>query len=368
VRFRAGESGTRLAFHRRMLQQLGRVQAAPIPEPPLPRRIVALGGGTGLPAVLRSLRLMLGSAASEDAITAIVAVTDDGGSSGRLRRELHIPAPGDVRNCVAALATDASPLARLLQHRFTEGGFEGHTLGNLLIAGLTQQLGGDFASAIRELGRMVRTGGRVLPATAEAVHLQAECESGEVIVGETAIAGCGRPIRRLALERHVRPLPETIEALVNADAIIVGPGSLYTSVLPVLLTDGVSPTIYGLRATRIYVANLMTEPGETDDFTLERHLDVIERHVGLPLFDYVLVNNAPIAAETLRKYASNCAQPVLRATTSPVYGRSRIVERQLAWQVEGGKLRHEPAHLAAALLDLLERPARTEETDLQQAS
>jgi uncharacterized cofD-like protein len=291
-----------------------------------------------------------------------------GGSSGRIRKEMDMPAPGDVRNCLAALATDASPLAQLLQHRLSGGGFDGHTIGNLLLAGLTQQLDGDFASAVRELARMVRTGGRVLPATAEAVHLQAEFESGEVIVGETAIARRGQPIRRLALERHARPLPEAIEALVNADVIIVGPGSLYTSILPVLLTDGLAPTIYGLRATRIYVANLMTEPGETDHFTLERHLDVIQSHVGLPLFDYVLVNNAPIAAETLQKYASNCSEPVMRQTSDRIYRDSRIVERELAWQVEGGKLRHEPAHLAMALSDLLQNGFHRDVADLQHAS
>jgi uncharacterized cofD-like protein len=311
---------------------------------------------------------MLGSAAPEEAITAIVAVTDDGGSSGRIRSELHIPAPGDVRNCVAALATEASPLARLLQHRISGGGFDGHTIGNLLLAGLTQQLDGDFPSAVRELARMVRTGGRVLPATAEAIHLKAECESGDIVIGETAIAGCGMPIRRLTLERRVRPLPEAIEALVNADVIIVGPGSLYTSILPVLLTDGVAPTIYGLRATRIYVANLMTEPGATDDFTLERHLAEIERHVGLPLFDYVLANNAPIPAESLHKYASNCSQPVLRQTADRSYNGAQIVERELAWQVEGGKLRHEPAHLARALAELLEHDAHRTDTPLEQAS
>lgn len=311
---------------------------------------------------------MLGNAAPEDAITAIVAVTDDGGSSGRIRREIHMPAPGDVRNCVAALATDPSPLAELLQHRLSGGRLDGHTIGNLLLAALTQQMGGDFASAVKELGRMVGTGGRVLPATSEVLHLKAECETGEVFVGETAIAQCRRPIRRLMLERHVRPLPEAIEALVNADVIIVGPGSLYTSILPVLLTDGVAPTIYGLRATRIYVANLMTEPGETDDFTLEQHLDVIHSHVGRPLFDYVLVNNAPIALEALQQYASNCSQPVVRQTTSRMYGSARIVERELAWQVHGGKLRHEPAHLATALSDLLELEPSRAASRLQHAS
>jgi uncharacterized cofD-like protein len=353
-----------------MLQQLGRIEPRPlaVPDPALPRRIVALGGGTGLPAVLRSLRLMLGDTASDEAITAVVAVTDDGGSSGRLRKEFRMPAPGDVRNCVAALASDADPLARLLQHRLSGSDLEGHAFGNLLLAGLTQQMNGDFASAVRELARIVRIGGRVLPATAQALHLKAECESGEVVVGETAIAGCRRPIRRLMLEQRARPLPETIEALVNADAIIVGPGSLYTSVLPVLLTDGLAPTIYGLRATRIYVANLMTEPGETDDFTLERHLDVIREHVGLPLFDYVLVNNAPIPVQTLLKYASNCAEPVKRQSTDEFYSGARIVERGLAWQVEGAKLRHEPAHLASALSELFAQDTRRRALALDQAS
>ncbi len=307
---------------------------------------------------------MLGEAVPEEAITAIVAVTDDGGSSGRLRNELRIPAPGDVRNCVAALADDSSPLARLLQHRMSGGDLEGHPVGNLLLAALTQQMNGDFVAAVRELGRLVGAGGRVLPATAQMVHLKAECESGDVVVGETAIATCGRRIRRLMLEERARPLPEAIEALINADSIIVGPGSLYTSILPVLLTDGVAPTIYGLRATRVYVANLMTEPGETDDFTLEQHLDVIEQHVGLPLFDYVLVNNAPIPPQTLKKYASNCAQPVQRRSRACAHGRAEIVERELAWRVEGDKLRHEPRHLAQALSELIRAPTIHRETPI----
>jgi uncharacterized cofD-like protein len=325
------------------------------------RRIVALGGGTGLPAVLRSLRLMLGGAAPEEAITAIVAVSDDGGSSGRLRNELRIPPPGDVRNCVAALAGDDSPLARLLQHRFSGGYLDGHPVGNVMLAALTEQLDGDFASAVREFGRIAGTGGRVLPATAQNVHLKAECESGEIVVGETAIASCGRPIRRVMLEQRARPVPEAIEALINADVVIIGPGSLYTSILPVLLVEGVAPTIYGLRATRVYVANLMTEPGETDNFTLERHLEVIDEHVGLPLFDYVLVNNAPVPNDTLLKYARNCAEPVRRADRATRRGLTSIVERPLAWQVEDGKLRHDPHHLASALSELIrhDQPART---------
>lgn len=340
-----------------MLQQVGRVQHAPEAVhsgSSLPRRIVALGGGTGLPAVLRSLRLMFGAAVPEEAITAIVAVTDDGGSSGRLRSELRIPPPGDVRNCVAALADDGSPLARLLQHRFSGGELDGHPLGNVMLAALTQQMNGDFASAVRAFERIVGSGGRVLPATGQDVRLKAECESGEVIVGETAITTCGRPIRRLTLEHSARPLPEAIEALVNADVIIVGPGSLYTSILPVLMVDGVAPTMYGVNATRIYVANLMTEPGATDGFSFERHLDVIHQHVGLPLFDYVLVNNGAVPEHSLARYARNCAHPIRCESSRTMHGSAQIVGRNLTWEIEDGKLRHDPRNLATAIADIIQ--------------
>ena len=340
-----------------MLQQVGRVQHAPEAVhsgSSLPRRIVALGGGTGLPAVLRSLRLMFGGTVPEEAITAIVAVTDDGGSSGRLRSELRIPPPGDVRNCVAALADDGSPLARLLQHRFSGGEFDGHPLGNVMLAALTQQMNGDFASAVRAFERIVGSGGRVLPATAQDVHLKAECESGEVVIGETAISNCGMPIRKLGLEQRARPLPEAIEALVNADVIIVGPGSLYTSILPVLMVDGVAPTMYGVNATRIYVANLMTEPGATDGFSLERHLEVIDNHVGLPLFDYVLVNDGTMPEHSLARYARNCAHPIRCDSTRPMYGSSRIIRCNLTWEIEEGKLRHDPVNLASALSNIIQ--------------
>jgi uncharacterized cofD-like protein len=319
-------------------------------------KIVAIGGGTGLPAVLRAVRILLGPSAPPEAITAVVSVTDDGGSSGRLRRELGILPPGDARNCVAALAGDTSPLAALLQHRFDEStGLEGHPVGNLVLAALTRQMNGDFASAVDQLGRFVGAGGRVLPATADDVHLRAEYTTGDVQVGESAIASRRLPIHRLSLERPVRPLPEVIQALVNADLVIVGPGSLYTSILPVLLVDGVARTIFGLRATRLYVANLMTEPGETSGHSLEQHLDVIERHVGAQIFDHVLVNTRPIPPMSLARYASEAAYPVQRESTGEWRGAVRIVERELAWQVQDGKIRHEPTDLAAAIVELLSR-------------
>ncbi len=325
---------------------------APVPVPAtVGQRVVALGGGTGLPTVLRSVRRLLGPASS---ITAIVTVTDDGGSSGQLREELGMLPPGDARNCLAALANETAPLTRLMQHRLTGSpSLDGHAIGNLMLAALTQQMDGDFASALDALGRIVGINGRVLPATSQPARLRAEFECGLVVEGETAIAAVRKPIKRLSMDRRVRPVPEAMQALLNADVIIVGPGSLYTSILPILLVDGIGPTIYGLKATRICVANLMTEPGETEHYSLEDHLDAIDRHVGLPLFDYVLANDARIPHDPLVKYARNCSHPVRRRSTQQRHGSAQIIERDLAWVIDEGKLRHDRDRLATALGDIM---------------
>ena len=192
-----------------------------------------------------------------DCLTAIVTVTDDGGSSGRLRRELGILPPGDVRNCLEALAPEDSPLAALLAHRFTgDNGLNGHPVGNLLLAALTQMTG-NFQRAVESLGDLLHLRGAVLSSTAEHVTLKAELHGGEIVRGETTIVERRQPIKRLSLERPARPLPEALRALINADAIVIGPGSLYTSILPNLLVDGVASTLSGVDAVRIY--------GESDD-------------------------------------------------------------------------------------------------------
>lgn len=320
-------------------------------------RIVALGGGTGLPAVLRAVRTIVGPDAPASAITAIVAVTDDGGSSGELRRQYGVLPPGDIRNCVAALAGDTSTVASLLQHRFAAGhGLEGHPVGNLILTALTQQLGGDFAAAVEMFSKLAGIGGRVLPATADDVHLRAEYVSGEVTVGETAIVSRRLPIRRLSLERPVRPLPDVIEALVNADVIIVGPGSLYTSILPVLLVDGVAATISGLRATRILVSNLMTEPGETDGYGLDDHLRVIRDHTGFHLFDLVVANRQPLGAAAVAHYRDRGSVPVVVPNCVKYAGSAQIVGCDLAAERNAGKIRHQPESLAAAIEHLLRWP------------
>jgi uncharacterized cofD-like protein len=329
-------------------------------------RCVAIGGGTGLPVVLGGLRQALGLEAASvgarhasDALTAIVTVTDDGGSSGRLREQLGILPPGDIRNCMCALAPDDSPFAELLQHRFAVGNdLAGHPVGNLLLAALTE-MAGEFQTAVDRLGALMRLQGRVLPATAENVILHAEFQSGETIRGETAIATRGARIKKLSLERPVRPVPEAVRAIVNADVIIVGPGSLYTSILPNLLVGGIASTMAGVTAVRIYVANLMTEPGETDGYSLEEHLTAIRAHVGFDLFDYVLINRSPISPSVAARYARRGSAPIERYQGGAAGTQARIIERDLAWAASEGKLRHRPAELAMAILELARagRPA-----------
>jgi uncharacterized cofD-like protein len=319
-------------------------------------RCVAIGGGTGLPAVLKGLRtaLSLDATSIEEArecLTAIVTVTDDGGSSGRLRRQLGILPPGDVRNCLAALAPDDSPFTAMLQHRFSgENDLAGHPVGNLMLAALTQMTG-EFQTAIDRLGAMIGLRGTVLPSTAENVMLHAEFHGGDTLRGETAITTRGARIKRLSLERSVRPVPETMRALINADVIVVGPGSLYTSVIPNLLVDGVASTLASVRAVRIYAANLMTEPGETENYTLEDHLSAIRAHVGFDLFDYVLVNRRPIDSRVVARYARRGSKPIERCQTA-LGGHTKLIECDLVWQASDGKVRHAPAELARAILDL----------------
>jgi uncharacterized cofD-like protein len=284
-------------------------------------------------------------------LTGIVTVTDDGGSSGRLRRDLGILPPGDVRNCLVALAEQPAPLADLLQYRF-EGthGLHGHPVGNLLLAALTQMTG-TLSSAVQQLADLVRANGTLLLATNESVHLRADFADGDTTDGETAIVAQAKQIRRVCLPREVRPLPEALRALVNADVIVVGPGSLYTSILPNLLVAGVASTISAVNAVRIYVANLTTQPGETDDYTLEDHVTAIADHAGAQLFDYVLVSATPIRANEIAGCETG-ACPVRRASSRQTIHGAHVVERELGWELDRGKIRHAPADLANAILDL----------------
>ena len=329
-------------------------------------RIVALGGGTGLPTVLEGLSVALGQSArggetpSDRTITAVVSVTDDGGSSGMLRRDLGVLPPGDIRNCLAALSDGRSVLTELLDYRFAAGeGLAGHSLGNLLLAGLSD-LSGDIAQATERLARVLNVRGQVLPATTEDVSLRAEFACGAVVEGETAIVNRRAPIRRMSLTQPVRPLPQALQAIASADLIVVGPGSLYTSVLPPLLMEGFAEAIATSRAVCVYVANLMTQPGETDGFAVEDHLSVLRQHVGRDLFHYAIVNSRPVPHAVAQAYAAQGSFPVPCTDARAVEG-TRLIGYELAAEIHGDKIRHAAADLAAAILDVYYR-ARVDET------
>jgi uncharacterized cofD-like protein len=318
-------------------------------------RIVAVGGGTGLPAVLEGLcALAIGDGATgTEHLSAIVTVMDEGGSSGRLRREFGVLPPGDIRNCLAAVAPVDSPFKRLLQYRFNDGeGLEGHAVGNLMLTALTQ-ITGDFPAAVEQLGTMMGLRGRVLPTTRESVRLRAEMESGEVREGERQIVGPGARIRRMSLNPSPKPLPEVLRALINAEGIVIGPGSLYTSLLPNLLVEGVAATLSGVDAVRIYVANLMTEPGETDTYTLDDHLRAIRMHAGFDLFDYIVVNRRPLPGSAAARYALQGARPVSVERPLLWAGRAQIVECELAVECDGSKIRHAALPLARIIRTLV---------------
>lgn len=268
-------------------------------------RIVVIGGGTGLSVMLRGLK------ERELDITAIVTVADDGGSSGILRTELQIPPPGDIRNVLISLADVEPLLSQMFQYRFKAGkGLAGHSLGNLILAAMTD-ITGDFVSAVRELSRVFAVRGRVLPATSHSIILKAEMADGSIVVGESKIPKAGGVIRRVFIEPpDVEPLEEAIQALQEADAILLGPGSLYTSILPNLLVPGISKAIMESDAVKIYVCNVMTQPGETDGYSVSDHLQAVYDHVGHQLFDYVIVNNGEIPIQVQQKYAEKGAKAV----------------------------------------------------------
>ncbi len=292
-----------------------------------PVRIVALGGGTGLSTVLRGLKDFVefrakprsGSAKPNGRpqlrpiadLVAVVTVTDDGGSSGRLRREYRVLPPGDIRNCMVALSKDERLLGKLFQYRFPAGrGLAGHSFGNLFVTALTN-VTGDFAEAVRVSSRVLAIRGRIFPSTSQNVTLEAELENGTIVKGETNISRSRQRIVRVRLvPRHVRPLPEALEAIRHADLILVGPGSLYTSIIPNLLVEEVADAIHKSRATCVYIANLMTQPGETQHYSVADHVNAIYEHSRKGLFDFVVINRKAVPAKALRRYKAEGAEPV----------------------------------------------------------
>jgi uncharacterized cofD-like protein len=317
---------------------------------------VAIGGGTGLSMLLHGLKDFVARRPRESDrnpigdLAAIVTVTDDGGSSGRLRREYRVLPPGDIRNCMVALSQDEALLGRLFQYRFDSGrGLRGHSFGNLFLTALSH-VTGDFAEAVRVSGEVLAIRGRIFPTTIENVSLEALMTDGTVVSGETRIAKYGKKIRRLRLQpRHVHPLPDVLEAIAQADLILIGPGSLYTSILPNLLVSSVAEAIETSSATRIYIANLMTQPGETEGYSLADHVRAIYKHTQRKVFDWVVANNQPISPEVARRYHSRGAEPV-RVDIGELQDLSVrcLLDNLLE---EHGVVRHDAARLSELLVE-----------------
>jgi uncharacterized cofD-like protein len=316
-----------------------------------PLRIVAIGGGTGLSTLLHGLKQF---APAEADITAVVTVTDDGGSSGRLRREFDVLPPGDIRNCMVALSEDEALLSRLFQYRFAEGrGLKGHSFGNLFLTALTN-LTGDFSKAVLLSSEILASRGRIYPSTAENVVLEAELEDGTIVSGETRISKSRRRIRRLRLEPATcRPLPETLHAIEAADLITFGPGSLFTSVIPNVLVRGIPAAIERSRALKAYFVNLMWQPGETIGFSASDHIAAIHEHAGTNLLDVVVVNTKPIRPAQRRKYAAEEAQPVVNDMAKLAAMGVEVVGADLL--AAGATVRHDSVAAGAIAMDLARR-------------
>jgi uncharacterized cofD-like protein len=305
---------------------------------------VAFGGGTGLPVLLRGLRDLGG-----DATTAVVTVADDGGSSGRLRRELGVAPPGDVRNCLVALA-GRRELAEVFAYRFDSGGdLRDHAVGNLIIAALSE-MAGDFAAGVEQAGRFLRVRGRVLPAATESLTLVVEHADGTVLEGESTPRDARWSITRVHVEPAGAPAPPAVvEALEDADVVALGPGSLFTSTLPAVLGAGVPEALARFRGPVVHVANVMTQPGETTGFTLADHLRAIIAHVG-PVVTHVLVHADPLTPQQVARYREQDAEPVRLDREEVEALGVRVVEADLLASGAGGEVRHHAARLAAAVL------------------
>jgi uncharacterized cofD-like protein len=323
--------------------------------------LVAIGGGTGLSTLLAGLKQLVGSHANSsvwlETLSAIVTVSDDGGSSGRLREELQMLPPGDIRNCMIALSEDSSLLSRLFRHRFRgDGELGGHSFGNLFLAALTE-VTGDFVEAVRLSSEVLASKGHIYPATINDVRLVAELESGEIVRGETQITARRSVIRRLHLEpEHCLPLPEALAAIRAADVITVGPGSLYTSILPNLLVSKVAAAIGEANATRVFVCNLMTQPGETDGYSARRHLEIVKQYAREIHFDFIVVNSRAISADQAALYAAEGAFQIginedLADARHPE--ETQIIHADLLDQ--GEKVRHDSERLAQVVAACWER-------------
>lgn len=312
-------------------------------------KVAALGGGTGLPATLRAWKRLTSN------ITAIVTVSDDGGSSGRLREQLGMPPPGDIRNCLVALAEAETLMTELMQHRFANGSdLKGHSFGNLLIAALTD-ITGRFDAAVKESSKILRVFGSVIPVTTTPVSLIGYTRTGEVIRGESLLPAVGSKVERVELSpSNSEPNPEALEAIRNADVISIGPGSLYTSLLPVLIVPGIADAIRKSSARKILIFNIATQPGETRGYSAADHLEAIERHIGKNIFDLILFNSrvgTPPPDSVPFEFITTTEEEVMGI---PVL-RADLAQTEVPW-------RHDTEKLSIALSKVLNERSREKKT------
>jgi uncharacterized cofD-like protein len=319
-------------------------------------RITVLGGGTGLASMLRGLKLC-----SEN-ITAIVTTADDGGSSGMLRNDLGIIPPGDIRNCILALADTEPMMEQLLNYRFTDGSLAGQSFGNLFLAALTG-ISGSFETAVRQFSDVLAVTGRVLPVSGEPAQLEADFENGAVIIGESRITQFKKKeksrIRRVRLTKPVKANSDVLDAVRCAELLVLGPGSLYTSVIPNLLVSGVAEALQSSRALRVYVSNIMTQEGETEGYTCFDHVREINSHAGAQVIDVCLVNSQPVPEDARKRYAEENAEVAEIDRRLFAEAGIELRERPLLL-LRDGQVRHHPLRLAHALTQLfIEKRPRT---------
>lgn len=332
-----------------------------------PLRVVAIGGGTGLSTLLRGLRRHVVVPGAEPAsaqigdLAAVVTVTDDGGSSGRLRKGFNMLPPGDLRNCMVALSEEEDLLVKLFSHRFKSGGdLKGHNLGNLFVAALTE-VTGDFALAIQLASKILATRGSIYPATTANTTLVAHMDDGSEVRGETNITASKHRIVELRLDPpDPVPLPETLHAIHEADLITIGPGSLYTSLVTNLLVEGVSEALARAKALRVYICNLMTQANESLGLTASEHIERIYDHTGAPIFDYALVNTRIFSNETLGRYAAEGASPI----TADIERVHALGVHCIAadFAIEDNVVRHNASRVAETVLQLPRSHARKTDT------
>jgi uncharacterized cofD-like protein len=339
-----------------------------VPNPPSSRsiersglRVVAIGGGTGLSTLLRGLKRYAPSAlgagipggapTSIRDLAAVVTVTDDGGSSGRLRKNFNMLPPGDLRNCMVALSEDERLMSRLFRHRFQAGGeLEGHSFGNLFVAALTEMTG-DFGHALKLAGEVLAMRGQIYPATFTNTTLVARMANGSVVRGETNITASKEQIVELSLDPPVvEPLPETLAAIADADLITLGPGSLYTSLITNLLVQGIPEALASAKGTRVYIANLMTQANESLHLTASQHIERIYAHTRQPVFDYALLNTAPVSESLRERYAVQGAETIQPDIERIEAMGIRCITGNFA--AEGDVLRHDAERVARTVLEI----------------